>query len=162
MKNVVVIIIILVVGGGAFYGGTLYEKNSLQSQGMIRQAGNGANGQTRGQGQGGGRFGANGGANGANGSFATGQIISQDSSSITIKSQDGSTKIVYFSGSTTVGKTVSGSSSDLTTGEQVMVQGKANSDGSIAAQNIQIRPSQPNQNPSNQNQPNQNQNSSQN
>ena len=80
------------------------------------------------------------GANGGN--FAIGQIISQDNTSITIKTQDGSSKIVFFSGSTQIGKLAQGSSSDLSIGEQVMINGQSNADGSIAAQNIQIRPDQ--------------------
>lgn len=144
MKNIVIVIIILAVGGGAFYGGTVYEKSNLQKQGMLRGSGNNLQpGQGR---QGGaGRFGG-GGTNGQNGGFANGQIISTDSNNITIKSQDGSSKIVYFSGSTSIGKAVSGTSADLSNGEQVIVNGTSNSDDSIAAQNIQIRPGQPSQN----------------
>jgi hypothetical protein len=84
-----------------------------------------------------------GGANETNGGFATGQITAQDSTSITLKMRDGSTKIVFFSPSTSVGKSVSGAASDLAVGQNVMVNGTNNSDGSIAAQNIQIRPDQP-------------------
>jgi len=40
-----------------------------------------------------------------------------------------------------VGKTTEGSVADLTTGEEVMVNGKGNPDGIVTAQNIQIWPS---------------------
>lgn len=140
----------VVAGGGAFYGGTVYEKNNLASQGQLR----GANGQSRGvqsgqgspnQGQGQARQfgGMRGESNGDNGAFASGQIISKDDKSIDLKERDGSTKIIFFSDSTTVGKAVSGGVSDLSVGQQIVANGKSNPDGSLTAQNIQIRPDQP-------------------
>ena len=69
-----------------------------------------------------------------------GQVLSKDANSITVKLPDGSTKIVFFSGTTTIDKTAQGTSTDLKTGETVAVNGSANSDGSITAQRITVRP----------------------
>jgi hypothetical protein len=138
-KSVVITIIIsLIVGGGAFYGGTVYEKSSLTKQGLLRntnvQLGNRIQGQGRPQGTGGFNRG------GENSGLVTGEIISKDDRSVTVKTRDGGSKIVYFSDSTEIGKIADGSSVDLEDGKQVMINGKANQDGSFTAENIQIRP----------------------
>jgi hypothetical protein len=146
-KNVIlIIIIVLAVGAGAFYGGTLYEKNKVSSQGMMRGNGNFPGGRAgQANGPGGPGRGAGQGKNGSNGNFTVGQIVSKDDKSITIKTSDNGSKIIFFTNSTTVGRSVSGSPSDLNSGQNVMVNGTANPDGSLSAQNIQIRPGQPNQ-----------------
>ncbi|MFA5961830.1 MAG: hypothetical protein WC848_04070 [Parcubacteria group bacterium] len=146
--------VIILVSGGMFYGGMLYGTSKAtkgtaqfvqgQNRGMNNGAGapGGANGGVAG-GQRGQRT-PGGMANGAGpgGGFSNGQIIAKDDTSITIKTRDGGSKIVYYSGSTTIGKTTPGSASDLSVGEDVMVNGASSPDGSIAAENIQIRPTQ--------------------
>lgn len=83
--------------------------------------------------------GAAGGGNGnARGGFTAGSIVSNDGSTITIKMNDGSTKFVLYSGSTTIRKSAAGTSADLVAGENVVVTGSANSDGSITATQIQL------------------------
>jgi len=141
MKNKIVsvaVLVAVVVGAGAFYGGMQYQKSiaaKTASSGRQQFAGGGQGGMGRR------------GAGGQNGGFVGGDIISKDDKSITVKSRDGGSKIVFLSQSTSVGKTVAGASSDLTVGEQVVVNGTANSDGSVTAQNIQIRPAGQNPQP---------------
>ena len=74
-------------------------------------------------------------------SFLAGEVIAKDATSITVKMRDGSSKIVFYSETTEFSKFVSGVSTDLGVGKMVMIGGKTNSDGSITAQTIQIRPS---------------------
>lgn len=123
------LIALAIISGGAFYGGMTYAKSQMPTRGQF------GNGQFMENGQlpGGGLRG------GMNGSVTTGEIISKDESSITIKMQDGSTKIVLVSGSTQVMKSALGGLDDLSSGTNVVVTGPANSDGSVTGQSIQVR-----------------------
>ncbi len=121
-----VIVGALVVGAVGFWGGMQYQK----SQTPVAQSGSGTF--TRGAGRGAG--------GGAGGGFTTGSIISNDGTSITIQMQSGSTKVVLVSPSTSVMKTVAGKIVDLRVGTNVSVTGTANTDGSVTAQMIQLRP----------------------
>lgn len=86
----------------------------------------------------GGAGGGGGGNGNAGGGFTAGSIVSNDGSTITIEMNDGSTKFVLYSGSTTIRKSAEGTSADLVAGENVVVTGSANSDGSITATQIQL------------------------
>jgi hypothetical protein len=77
---------------------------------------------------------------GGTGAPVSGDIISKDDKSITIKLRDGGSKIVFLSTSTPITKSVSGATSDLSQNESVLIQGISNADGSVSAQSIQIRP----------------------
>lgn len=125
-KLIFVILVTAVVAAGAgFLGGTKYQQNQRSS--FTAQGGN---------------FRINGNTNGQTQMFrpVQGEIISSDNTSITVKLDDGSTKIVLFSDSTAINKAENGSKSDLTTGQIVLVTGQTNSDGSVTAQNIQLNP----------------------
>jgi|SRR3989344_3161288 len=127
------LVALVIIGGGAFYGGMTYAKSQTPARG---QFGNGqfmVNGQFTGGPGGAARTGANGG-------FTAGEIISKDETSLTIKIQDGSTKIVLVGSSAQIVKSTTGSIDDLAVGTQVTITGSANSDGSITAQSVQIRP----------------------
>jgi len=71
---------------------------------------------------------------------ANGEIISIDDVSLTIKLREGGSKIVFYSASSTpVVQSVIKSPEDLKIGENVLINGKNNTDGSIVAQSIQIQ-----------------------
>ena len=121
-----IIIIVLLVAGVSFYGGMKYDQGHAP---------------TRGNGQFAGQFGGAGGTGRGTrgGGFVAGDIFAKDTTSITVKMRDGSTKIVFVSASTDVQKTVGGSSADLIVGKSVTVQGTANADGSVTAQSVSLR-----------------------
>jgi len=136
MKNtnvVTILIIAVVVSAASFFSGIQYQKSQSSNftNGQFGQGGQGqrGNGQQR-------TGGARGGFGGAN----VGEIVSLDANSITLKLQDGSSKIINLSDKTTISKTDTASKSDLKTGERIAAIGTANSDGSIDAQNIQLNP----------------------
>ncbi len=133
MKNtnlIIIGIVALLIGGGiGFFGGMTYQKSQTQSS----MPGNFQGGQFQGR-QGGNRtFG-----NGTGIRPVSGEILSTDSGSITVKLQDGSSKIILITDKTTIGKSASASASDLKQGEQVAAFGSENEGGSITATNIQI------------------------
>jgi len=126
-KNLIATIVIAVlVGGVGFFAGMKYQQGKQRN--VARQF----------FGQMGGRQGA--GANRLGFRPVNGEIISADEKSITVKLQDGSSKIVIISETTQINKAEQATKQDLKVGEKVAVFGQENSDGSVTAQNIQINP----------------------
>jgi hypothetical protein len=148
MRVLVPVAVGVVALGGGFFGGIKYQQHKTGSgrpnlQAFQNMGGrSGGNQQFRAGGGTGAGFRPMGGSQ-ANGNFISGQIISADDKSITVKAADGSSKIVFYAPSTQTQKTVSASSTDLQVGANVVVTGQSNSDGSLTAQDIQIRPDMP-------------------
>jgi len=139
---IIIIAVVVLVGGGAFYGGMKYGQSKItgnfanlrnlspeEQQQRLQQIGTGIAGFS------GGRTGNQSGAG-----FVNGEIISKDNQSITVKMQDGSSKIVFYSGTTEISKLASGASSDLEVDKTVTINGTTNQDGSLTAKSIQLRP----------------------
>jgi hypothetical protein len=147
-KTLPIIAAIIVVGVLAFYGGMKFggvqnlQGNSLQGnqrnfagmnfQGQAGAAGTGAGANAN--------FARRG---GQGGNAASGQILSVDDKSITVSIPTGGSKIIFFSASTKISKSVDAAVSDLTAGVNVMANGTTNPDGSVTATTIQIRPEPP-------------------
>ena len=142
-NSTIIIVVAVVVGAVAFFGGIKYgqspsalaklstaQKQTLAQSLRGSAATGGAAGSTR----------LRGAFQGGQGGFSSGQIISKDDKSITIQTQGTGSKIIFYSGSTTIGKTASGTPDDLQKGTQVLVSGTANPDGSINAQSINLNP----------------------
>jgi hypothetical protein len=129
MKNgkIIAVVLAVVALGVGFFGGMQYQKSKTPAvpQGFIARGGNG------------------GGERIAQFRPVTGQIISQDSSSITVKLQDGSSKIVLLPSTVVVSETTASSVSGLKVGDNVRVLGTTNPDGSVSATDVQINPAGP-------------------
>ncbi len=117
----------LVLAGGSFYAGTVIAKSQAPGRGGF------AAGQFGGAGSAGGRTRTGGG-------FAGGEVLSKDATSVTIKLASGSTQIVLMGTSTQILKSAVGTLNDLSVGTNIVVTGQSNSDGSVTAQSIQVRP----------------------
>lgn len=135
----------IIGGAGGFFGGMTYGKSNPSAQAAINKLGT-MTAEERSSLGGGFPGGAAGGApgdsagtaTGARGGFTSGSIVAKDDTTITLKLNDGSTKYVLYSDSTTISKTDSGCVADLETGTDVAVSGTTNSDGSITATRIQL------------------------
>ncbi len=116
----ITIILLIVVGVAGFFAGTKFQ----QSKSPV------------------GRFGNVQGARNGNQRMGirpvNGEIISADEKTITVKLQDGSSKIVLLTDTTQINKSTDAAKTDLKTGEKVAVFGTENSDGSVTAQNISL------------------------
>ena len=135
-KTVITMVAAVIIAGvGGFFAGMKYDqsKTLADRQARAQQFGGAAGA--------GGQRGA--GVRASGGGLFAGEILSKDEKSITVKLRDGGSKIIFFSDSTQIMKTAAGLLGDLKIGEQVTANGTANSDGSITAQTIQIRPAMP-------------------
>lgn len=136
MKNnlLVTTIVAVIVGGLGFFGGIQYQKvnaNPARPGGQFQQLDNGQNRPA-------GLTGRNGTATRGGVSPVSGEILSIDDKSITVKSQDGSNKIVVYADSTNINKSSEGSFADLQVGEEVMVIGTEDANGTVTAQTISV------------------------
>ncbi|MBI3632366.1 MAG: hypothetical protein HY225_02870, partial [Candidatus Vogelbacteria bacterium] len=114
-----VVVIIIVFFAGLELGRSRSSINTTDDQGG-QQTQRGTSRGTNGRG-----FGA-----GERGGGTFGQIVAVDDKSITVQQRDGSSKIVFIAGSTSVTKSAPGSVKDLQVGQQITVTGTINSDGS--------------------------------
>lgn len=138
MKNNLLIIIITAIlsGGIGFWGARAYQKNQKISatpgqlqfgKGMQNGTGHGGNNMTRG-----GKMPGNGGGP------VSGEISSLEDKTITLKTQDGSSKIIVFSDSSIINKISEASLADLQVGSQIMVMGTSDDSGTLTAKTISI------------------------
>lgn len=143
-KTLIIIAVVLLAGAGSFYSGIKYQQSKSpagigrgnfqdlrnlpdeERQQWLQELGANING-------------FRGAPNNRGDGFANGEIIAKDDKSITIKLRDNGSKIVFFAENAEINKLTKGALTDLEIGKTVSTNGKANSDGSITAQSIQLR-----------------------
>ena len=147
MKTVMWAVLAAVLAGAVgFYGGVTYQKAQSPS-GFARQGGGtGQGGFGGGQGGGSGTAGGQrgqGGPGGAGrfpaGGIATGTVMAQDATSITVKLATGGSKTVYVDANTRVGQQTELKVTDVKVGDTVAAMGQP-SNGGIQARSITIVP----------------------
>jgi hypothetical protein len=122
-------VIALIIGAGIGYAGAGMFASPVASKSTRSGFAGNATGMMRG------------GTNG--GGFLSGTVAAKDSGSITLNTKDGSSHVVLINPATTVSKSATGTENDVVVGGTIIVSGTTNSDGSVSASLIQIRPSTP-------------------
>jgi len=128
-KNISILIIaILVAGGAGFFGGMQYQKQATpkvaSGSAVNRGSFSGA------------RTGSRTGAAGAG--FSSGQILSKSDNSLTIKLATGGSQIVFLAPSSQIMQSSTTTIANLNVGENVMITGTTNSDGTVTAKTVQV------------------------
>lgn len=138
-KNMIVgcMVTAIVVGGASFYGGTVYQKSKITPQFGARGNRTFMQGQN---GQGGNQRSSGAPAMMGRGGAVTGEITAKDDKTITVKTSDGSSRIIILSDSTIYRISSESSLDKIAVGTKVATFGTPNSDGSITATNIEINP----------------------
>lgn len=145
MRNLTITLGLIIFALAGFYAGARYESTRatpVAASTPAAAATGAATGATRGAG--GGFAGASGGGAGAGaGGFGRGtfgQVTAISGATLTLQDAQGNQVKVQLSPSTTISKSVSGSQSDLASGQTVTVAGQRGADGTIAATAITIVP----------------------
>ncbi len=133
MNKPVKIILTIIIAAGLFYGGMTYGQ-SLSGSAQSASSAYGAGRTTR-------TISPTGAF--AGGSATVGTVVSSDATSITIALKSGSV-VAFYSTSTPVMITTSGTRNDIQAGDNITVIGTVNSDGSVTANSIQLRSATPN------------------
>jgi hypothetical protein len=115
-KTLVIVVALLVIIGGAFYAGAKYEKSKLSKFGLIKSGKNEASCKVS--------------------DSVAGEITAKTDNTITIKTSDGNIQNVSLSDPMKTGKKSSAMLASLAVGQQVVIKGIKNADGSFLAQSI--------------------------
>ncbi|MDD4902170.1 MAG: DUF5666 domain-containing protein [Patescibacteria group bacterium] len=132
-KNITILVVAVIVAlAVGVFGGMQYQKMAAKKIAAQFPGGQGFN-----RGNFTGSVNSQRSRNGAG--FTAGSVLSKnDSKSFTVKLNSGGSEIVFLSANSKIMKSATGTIDDLVAGEQVVVSGTANSDGSITATSVQL------------------------
>lgn len=133
MKNKIIIAVLITaaaVGGAGFFGGIKYQEN--KGSDLTQEFAQGEKSEKMGQ-----KMGLT--AEGGEYKPVNGTIIDKDENTITVEMADGSSKIIVFSDSTVFNETQEAAKEDLEVGKNITAFGTENSDGSVTANNVQLK-----------------------
>lgn len=125
-------VVAIVAAGIGFFGGMKYQQSKQPF--AFRMGGNGQGGSIA--------FRRNGNKQAMGVRPVSGEIISADDKSVTVKMEDGSSKIVILSDKTQINKADQATKDELNPGTKVVVFGTEGSDGTVTAESIQLNPQQ--------------------
>jgi ABC-type Fe3+-hydroxamate transport system substrate-binding protein len=148
MRNLTLTLVVAIAIMGGFYTGFRYEKSkadaavpsSPAAAGTGRTGAGTAASPSTGAGAGAGAGGAGAGGGGFGGRGTIGTVSSLNGSTLTLKDAQGNSVTVNLQPTTTVTKTVAGSTGDLTQGVTVTVAGQRTADGTVTATSVTIVP----------------------
>lgn len=129
-KNFVWVLVLLLAVALSFYGGLIYGRG----KGKVNRFS--FDNMPLGERQ----FAGNGERNNKQGAMANGEILSLDESGLTLKLQDGGSRLIFFSSSTEIMRYASGTVADLKVGDNLIITGEDDSTGGLTAKSIQLRP----------------------
>lgn len=143
-------IVIIVVAAASFFGGIKYQQSKVVATRMFGapQARNTFGGVPNGTARNSSPTGQAGQMGRGGFRPVMGEITEASDKSITVKTADGGSKIVFVSTKTQINKAAVATVSELYKGQTVSIFGQENADGSVTAQSIQLNPLNRNASPS--------------
>ena len=118
-REILFLIILILVATTAFYVGMKYQQSKMP-QGVFFQGG-GQTAQARER-------------------MLSGEVISKDEKSLTLKLPNGSIRIIFLSEKTEFLKMTEGNLNDIEAGKQIMIIGNQTTEGAFVAEQIQLSP----------------------
>lgn len=124
-RGIIICFLVVLAGGGGFIAGIKYQQRKIPFRGNFPERG--MSGQK-----------AFNGLRSSGANLVRGKVVGKDETGLTVKLADESSKLVFLTAETKIYKAEEGQPDDLEVGQDVLVFGRANDDGSVSASTIQL------------------------